>query len=242
MYFLIPHIKEIRKRVILCLIHFSIFSSIGYYFSQDIIKIIVFPLQTSKIVFTSLPEGFIIHIKIAIYFGALASCPFSIYHIWKFISIGLLKNEKRIAKYCCIFAPILFLCGVLFAYWISQTTWHFLSSFQFHSENFDLIFLPKLSEYFNTMKNFLIFFGISFQTPLILFVLMDMRFVSVFQMKKFRRFFIMITTIFSAIFAPPDIISALIMIVISQISYEIVVLIFSCKRKMQSTLHNIKNK
>lgn len=231
---IIPHLVELRKRALICLIFFIITSFSCYFFSSFILQILLNPLNVNVVIYTNLLEGFLTQIRISITSGCIISTPIWIYHIWKFVSIGLFKSEKKILKYCCIISPGLFLLGAIFAYYfISSDTCKFLLSFQEFDSLTKIIFIPKLHEYFIFIKSILISFGLCFQIPLIIFVCVNLNIIQTSIMQNNRKYAILISTIISAIIAPPDLISACIMSIIIYVIYELtLIFIIIFKKKI----------
>jgi sec-independent protein translocase protein TatC len=224
MYFLLPHFRELRYRIFLCLGVFTINALVCYYFSDIVLNIIsqnIISQNTSKLIYTKLSEAFTSHIKISVFCGLLLSCPFFLLQIWKFVSLGLLQKEKVIFKYFLIISPLLFSLGCLFAYkFIIPSVTQFFLEFKTQT----LVPYIKISEYISYIVQNLVSFGIGFQFPLIIFLLHKAGLFSLEKIQTSRKYILIGILIIGCIITPPDILSPIIFTIPIYILYEICIL------------------
>ncbi len=120
---LVEHLTELRYRVVKMLQGIVVGVAVGLYFSEDIMAIARRPIlpylgSTGGLVFTGVMDKFMAHLKVGALAGIILTCPYWLYHVWKFVSPGLYKNERKYAAGFIIVGSILFLLGVCFTYFL----------------------------------------------------------------------------------------------------------------------------
>ena len=118
---LTSHLEELRKRLVRVLIAIGIAFLGCFAFKEELFRIVAQPLISvlppgTHMVYTGLPEAFFTYIKVSFYAGIFLASPFVLYQIWKFISPGLLRHERKYASQFVVFASIFFGIGVLFCF------------------------------------------------------------------------------------------------------------------------------
>jgi sec-independent protein translocase protein TatC len=233
---LTSHLEELKERLIRVLIAVAVGFGVCYLFKEWSFKVITKPLveampAQSTMIFTGLPEAFFIHMKIAFFASLLLTAPYTIFEIWRFVSPGLYKQEKRMVIPFVFFSTILFSGGILFGYFIALPP-----AFRFFV-SFSTDFLkPMISfrEYLSLTLKFLLAFGLSFEMPVFMFFLAKIGVVNSKMLSKHRRYAILIIFIISAILTPsPDAISQILMAVPLMILYEVSIVLtkFAGKKK-----------
>jgi sec-independent protein translocase protein TatC len=97
---LTSHLEELKTRLIRILIVVGIGFGVCYLFKDWSFRVITKPLvdampAQSSMIFTGLPEAFFIHMKIAFFASLFLTAPYTLFEIWRFVSPGLYKNERR---------------------------------------------------------------------------------------------------------------------------------------------------
>jgi len=160
----------------------------------------------------------ILKLKAALILGILFALPVIIYELWRFIIPALTLRERKAAKYILGGAFILFPIGVTFAYYILSFTISFLLSFSFRGLE------PRLDvmKYLNFALMIMLAMGCIFEFPLAAMFLGKVGLIKSFQMKKYRKYAIVLIFIASAIITPgPDPFSMIIVAIPLTILYEI---------------------
>ena len=132
---LVEHIGELRYRIVRAAIGVFIGMSLSWGFSDRLFDLIRKPIEpfltNGGLVFTAPIDKFMAHIKISLVCGALLSCPYWLFHLWKFVSPALYKNEKKIAAGFVFFGTLQFVLGIAFSYFIVlPMAFQFLMNFQ----------------------------------------------------------------------------------------------------------------
>src|SRR5580704_6919914 len=120
---LMEHLTELRYRIIKSLQGIFVGVGLGIYFSEDVLSIIRKPVlqylgPNGGLVFTGVMDKFMAHLKVGVLGGVILTCPYWLYHLWRFISPGLYKHERRYAAGFIIAGTGLFMCGVCFVYFL----------------------------------------------------------------------------------------------------------------------------
>ena len=241
------HIKELRQKLMYSIIFFIITFVISFYFSQSIFEFLAKPLTSilpegNGLIYTALQEAFLTNVKVAFFTAALIAFPFLSIQIWSFVAPGLLKKEKQISLPTLIAIPFLFLLGAAVVYYIiSPIAWKFFLSFQTaQADGINIYLQAKMNEYLSLMMTFIFAFGLAFQLPVVLLLLVRFGVLSIKQLVSFRKYAIVLAFIFAAIITPPDPFSQISLALPIIILYEISILIskFLSKRKKDQESNN----
>ena len=235
---LIQHLSELKSRLFKAAVFILVGTLLCWGFSEQIFNIIRQPitpyLPNGGLVFTSPIDKFMAHIKLSFIAGMILSAPFWLYQLWKFISPALYKSEKKFAVGFILFGTIQFILGVLFCYFIV-----FPMAFKFLMTFGGDIDKPMITidSYLGFFTQTAVIFGLTFEMPVIITFLGAMGLVSQEFLKKNRRYAIIFMTIISAIAAPPDALSMLLLLIPLWAMFEISVFlvgIFQKKKKVES--------
>lgn len=228
----LDHLKELRQKLIYSIIFFIFSFIISFYFSQSIFEFLAKPLTSilqdgNGLIYTALQEAFLTNVKVAFFTAAFISFPFLSFQIWSFISPGLLKKEKKISLPSLIAIPFLFLLGAAVVYYlISPIAWKFFLSFQTsQADSINITLQAKMNEYLSLMMTFIFAFGLAFQLPVILLLLVRVGVLTIQQLVSFRKYAIVLAFIFAAIITPPDPFSQISLALPVIILYEVSILI-----------------
>lgn len=151
---------------------------------------------------TGVGELFLVKLRAATYLGLFLGGPVLIWQLWLFIAAGLYKNERRAVMGYLPPAIALFAFGVSFGYFL-------LVPYGFYFLNVPTsVDMPKpdfkLDQYFEFLSALCLALGFVFQLPIVMMAVARVGLVSVAQMRSFRRYFIVIAFVVSAILTPPD--------------------------------------
>ena len=228
----LDHLKELRQKLIYSIIFFILSFIVSFYFSQSIFEFLAKPLTSilqdgNGLIYTALQEAFLTNVKVAFFTAAFISFPFLSFQIWSFISPGLLKKEKKISLPSLIAIPFLFLLGAAVVYYlISPIAWKFFLSFQTsQADSINITLQAKMNEYLSLMMTFIFAFGLAFQLPVILLLLVRVGVLNIQQLVSFRKYAIVLAFIFAAIITPPDPFSQISLALPVIILYEVSILI-----------------
>ena len=227
------HLKELRNRIIICVIALLIFFLIAFAFSQ---KIIDFLLAMGKdsgytYIYTAVPELMLQQLSIGLTASLVVSFPLILYHIWAFIQPGLKRNENALIIAALISGLICFIIGVVFAYKVMLP---FMLRFLIGlSKGTSIRANITIGNYISFVLTIFIIFGIVFELPVICVLLTQMGLLKIEWMVKGRKIVIIAAFFIAAIITPPDIVSqimvALPMLVLYQLSIWLCTLLLKLK-------------
>ncbi len=218
---LVEHLEELRTRIIISLFAWVVCSVAAYYFTPQILSLFTTFIST-KLVFTNPTEGFFTYLKISMVTGLFASLPIILHQVLLFVFPGLEKNEKKWIRRLVPFSMLLFLGGVLFAYFVLiPVTMRFFMSFATK----DLVPMITIGGFISYVLTLIILTGLMFQTPLVVFFLALIGLVDSRFLREKRRYVIVLIFIIAAVATPtPDSFTQIIVSIPLIVLYEISIL------------------
>lgn len=231
------HFRELRLRLLYCIIFFLAFFLVSYFYSYEIYKFLLQPFadislnnHDRKLIYTSPAEAFTTYLKLSFYCAIFFSIPVFFAEFYLFLSPALYKNEKKNVLFLIFFSSFLFLFGAIFCYYfILPLALKFFTSYEnsraLTDNNIPILLETKISEYLNFTINLLFGFGIAFLSPILLLFLIKGGYVTSKDLRSKRRYWIVIIFILSAILTPPDVLSQLSLAILLIIIFEIVILL-----------------
>lgn len=248
---LIAHLFELKARLIRALLVWALAAGLCYYFADDIYRFLIAPLAQAfgpdsgrRLIATNLTETFVTYVKIAAYGGLFLGFPIIAAQVYLFIAPGLYKHERRVVAPYLIVAPLLFLAGAAFAYYlVMPKAWQFFVSFEMPADEgaLPLVVEAKISEYLALVLQIVLAFGLSFQLPVLLTLLVRVGLLSVRTMAKGRRYAVVILLGIAAVITPPDILSQILLFIPLYALYELSILIaksIEARRALPEELHH----
>ena len=208
---LVQHFTELRKRILWCAIVFIFAFGFGWLVSPYVELFLTNPLlqvwDDAALLYTRISDGLMIQFSLATLIALIITIPCLMWNIWAYIAPGLHKNEKQFLIPIFLLAPVLFIVGAAFAFYIL-----FPIVFKFFLELNEsalvpIVFLPAINEYLAFSVGMLKVFGVAFQMPLILVCLNRVGLLSKDAVVRSRRYVIIGIFVLSAMLTPPDIVS-----------------------------------
>lgn len=216
---LISHLIELRDRLKWAVLFFFMSFCLCYYFATDIYYFLVNPLydiylekgiENPRMIYTALTEAFFTFLKVAFYGALFISFPIIALQIYKFAAPGLYKDEKKAFLPFLIATPVLFALGAsLVYYFIFPLAWRFFLGFQTAAMDSGMAIEleAKVNEYLSLVLKLMFAFGLAFQIPVAITLLSRAGIVHSDDLKKRRKYAIVIAFLVAAILTPPDLIS-----------------------------------
>jgi sec-independent protein translocase protein TatC len=147
----------------------------------------------------------------------LVALPVVLYQAWAFIAPGLYTHEKKLVAPLVVSSSILFLVGVAFCYFfVFGTVFKFVNNFAPKS----ISVAPDIESYFGFVMTMFIAFGITFEVPIVVIVLVRMGLVSVEKLREIRPYVVVGAFVIAAVVTPPDIVSQLLLAIPLCLLYE----------------------
>ncbi|MFD1064166.1 twin-arginine translocase subunit TatC [Winogradskyella litorisediminis] len=178
-----------------------------------------------SVITTGMSDKFSVHIWTSITIGFIIAFPYVLYQLWKFISPGLHKNERRHSRGFIIISSLLFFLGVVFGYYVvAPLSVNFLGGYELLPTN-DIQANPTINSYIALLRSVVLACGLIFELPIIIYFLTKVGLVTPEFLKKYRKHALVIVLIVSAIITPPDIASQVIVAVPVLILYQMSIFI-----------------
>jgi len=197
----LSHFNELRKRLLICVIALVVAVIASFAFSQYIAEFLAKPIGgLSAMSSIDVTENVTAFMKISLLSGIVAALPVILFQIIAFIIPGLTPGERKWIWLVVPFATLFFLAGVTFSYFFMlPTALPFLLNFM------GITTSPRPSTYFGFVLNLMFWVGVSFELPLIVYVLARLHIVSAKQLIKQWRVAILVCAVLSAFITPtPD--------------------------------------
>ena len=228
---LIGHLTELRNRLGVAVLAFIILFLIavapmpGGGFNNSIASHVFIFLQAplaeileekggGRMIFTALHEGFFTQIKVGFFTALCISFPILSIQIWKFIAPALYRNERNAFLPFLIATPVLFALGAAMVYYVvTPMAWNFFIGFEMAGTEGALAIEiePRISEYLSLIMRLIFAFGLAFELPVVLLLMVRAGLVSPEGLAEKRKFAIVIAFVAAAILTPPDVVSQLLL-------------------------------
>lgn len=224
----ISHLVELRDRLLRSLIAVAVMLGVLclYPGPGEIYDILAAPLtkalpEGTKMVAIGVITPFMVPLKVTAMVAFVLALPFILYQAWAFIAPGLYAHEKRLGIPLIISSTLLFVMGMAFCYFfVFGQVFHFISSFAPKS----ITPAPDIEAYLSFVMTMFLAFGIAFEVPVALVVLVKLGVVTVEKLKEWRSYFIVGAFVVAAIVTPPDVVSQLALAIPMCLLYELGIL------------------
>ncbi len=237
----LSHLIELRERLVRAILAFAVACAPTLYFSADLYDLLASPLMQSlpdgsQMIATGVITPFLIPMKIAFMAAFILALPYILYQAWAFVAPGLYSHEKKLVLPLVVSSTLLFLLGIVFCYFIVfKRVFAFIASFAPHSIKVS----PDIEAYFNFALGMFMAFGLAFEVPVVVVVLVITGIVTVEQLREWRGYVVVAIFVVAAIVTPPDVVSQISLAVPMCLLYEagiIVAQVVSKRRKSEPGL------
>src|SRR3954465_11951993 len=220
----IPPLIELRSRliravgaVLVIFIGLFLWPGSGYIYDLLAQPLITVMGPDAKMIATGVIPPFMVPVKVTALVAFMIAVPYVLYQAWAFVAPGLYENEKRLAVPLIIGSTVLFLCGVAFCYFfVFGKVFAFIQGFAPKS----ISPMPDIEAYFNFVLTMFLAFGVTFEIPIVVIVLVRMGIVTIAQLKDARPYVIVGAFVVSAVVTPPDVLSQFMLAVPMCVLYE----------------------
>lgn len=175
----------------------------------------------AKLIAVGVFSPFFVPLKVLMMAGILLALPWVMYQAWAFVAPGLYSHEKRFALPLITFGSVLAYGGIAFVqFFVLDKMFAFIQGFTPAS----VAATPDIASYVEAILSLYLAFGLAFQVPIVVILLVRMGLVSVDKLREFRGYFIVLAFVIAAIVTPPDVISQLALAVPMALLYELGIL------------------
>lgn len=172
----------------------------------------------SKLIAVGVFSPFFVPLKVLMMAAVLLVLPWLMYQAWAFVAPGLYKHEKRFALPLIFFGSVLAYVGIAFVqFFVLDKMFAFIQGFTPAS----VAATPDIASYVESILSLYLAFGMAFQVPIVVMLLVRFDLVSIEKLKSFRGYFIVVAFVIAAVVTPPDVISQLALAVPMCILYEV---------------------
>jgi sec-independent protein translocase protein TatC len=221
----VSHLVELRDRLIRATIAIVIaFAALCIYPGPSgLYDLLAAPLvahlpKGATLIATNVISPILVPLKITLMAAFMVALPVVLYQVWAFVAPGLYSHEKKLVLPLVVSSTVLFIVGVAFCYFlVIPGMSKFIQAFAPTS----ITAAPDIEQYFGFVLTLFLVFGISFEVPVAVVVLVRIGIVTIEQLKAWRGYFVVASFIIAAVVTPPDVISQLALAIPMCILYEI---------------------
>jgi sec-independent protein translocase protein TatC len=197
---LVEHLDELRSRIIVIAISIVVAGVLGFFLSDPIIQLLRAPLpdEHDQLVQLTVGELLAVKLRVALYVGIALSVPVILYELWRFVTPGLTRTERRLVWPLLIAAIALFALGLGIGWLVLPYAVSFLLSLT--APGVDT--LLRLTDYVSFVMTVMLAFGLAFQFPIVLLLLGRAGILSYAFLSRRRRWAVLLIVLFAVIATP----------------------------------------
>ena len=220
---LFSHLIELRSRlmraiVTIALVLLALIPIANRLYAELAAPLVARLPQGAHLIATEVASPFVTPLKLAFYAALFISMPMILYQLWAFVSPGLYKHEKRLARPLLAAALVLFYTGCAFAYFlVLPAAFRFLTAVT--PEGVEM--MTDITHYLDFVMLMFFAFGLCFEVPVAVVILAAIGVVNLQQLRDGRRYAIVGAFTIAAFITPPDITSMIMLAVPMCFLYEV---------------------
>ena len=217
------HLIELRTRLIRSMIAIGAILVVLLPFSNKLYTLLALPMLRAlpsggQMIATEVTTPFFVPMKVAMMAAFLLALPYLLYQAWAFIAPGLYSHEKRLVLPLVVSSTILFYTGMAFAYFVVfPVVFGFIAA----AATEGVAVMTDIDKYLGFVLTMFMAFGVTFEVPVAVVVLVRLGVVSVVFLRDIRRYVIVGAFVIGAIFTPPDVVSQSLLAVPLCLLYEV---------------------
>jgi len=218
----ISHLVELRSRLVKAAVAIVVIFLCLAPFASHIYDILAQPMlnalpEGTKMIATGVITPFLVPVKVTLLVAFILALPVVLYQMWAFVAPGLYSHEKKLAMPIIASSFILFLVGVAFCYFfVFGTVFRVINELAPKS----VVVAPDIDSYFGFVMTMFIAFGVTFEVPIVVVVLVRFGIVTVATLRNIRPYVIVAAFVIAALITPPDPGSMLLLAVPLVLLYE----------------------
>ncbi|WP_370681130.1 twin-arginine translocase subunit TatC [Comamonas sp. GB3 AK4-5] len=221
----VQHLMELRDRLLYCIYGIALAVAVlALWPGPDrLMDFVAYPIRAhmppdAKLIAVGVFSPFFIPLKVLMMVGMLAVLPWIMYQLWAFVAPGLYSHEKKFALPLIIFGSLLAYLGIAFVqFFVLDKMFNFIQRFTPSS----VAATPDIASYVEAILSLYLAFGLAFQVPIVVMLLVRFGVVEIAKLKQFRGYFIVLAFVVAAVVTPPDVISQLALAIPMCILYEV---------------------
>lgn len=219
----ISHLMELRDRLLRCLIAIAVVFVCLFPWAKELYTLLAKPLlavlpQGGQMIATDVVGVFLVPVKVVGMVAIMITMPYLLYQLWAFVAPGLYAHEKKLVMPLVITSSLLFIAGMSFAYFlVFPVVFKFMASIAPEG----VAWMTDIDKYLSFVLTMFIAFGITFEVPVAVVLLVKMGVISVEKLKEIRPYVVVGAFVVGAVFTPPDVVSQLMLAFPLWLLYEI---------------------
>ncbi len=218
----ISHLIELRDRLLRAVIVFVVVLVCLLPFANQVYTLLAQPLLSQlpvggQMIATGVTTPFFVPMKVAMLAAMLLTLPHSLYQLWAFVAPGLYLHERRFIGPLVVASTMLFFAGMSFAYF---AVFPVIFGFIAHTAPIGVAVMTDIGNYLDFVISLFVAFGIAFEVPIAVVVLVHLGVVDIKTLKEIRSYVIVAAFVIGAIFTPPDVVSQIMLAVPLWLLYE----------------------
>jgi sec-independent protein translocase protein TatC len=223
---LLAHLIELRSRLMRALIGVAVaFVPLAFY-ARDVYHLAAEPLLKllpagGSMIATEVAAPFLVPFKLAAMLAFVAALPWVLYQIWAFVAPGLYRNERKLVAPLLVSSTLLFYCGVAFCYFLILPA---VFKFFVGIAPAGVAVMTDVGKYLDFVIKLFLVFGLTFETPVAIMLLCWTGFVTPQQLTTHRDYVFVGVVCASAVLAPPDVLSMVLLAIPMYLLFEVGVL------------------
>src|SRR6185437_15197225 len=223
----LSHLIELRTRLMRSIIAVVVVLLVLFPFAKDIYELLAQPLlrvlpHGSTMIATDVTGTFFVPLKVTLMAAFLIALPYVLWQAWAFVAPGLYQHEKRLVLPVLVSSCLFFVFGMSFAYFfVFPIAFGFFAGYT----PTGVQMMTDIDKYLSFVLTMFIAFGITFEVPVVVVVLVRLGVVSLDKLRSIRGYVIVGAFIVGAIFTPPDVLSQVMLAVPLWLLYELGLLV-----------------
>jgi sec-independent protein translocase protein TatC len=219
----ISHLVELRDRLMRAILAVLFVFLCLFYWARDLYALLAKPLLAAlpaggQMIATDVVGVFLVPVKVALLVAFVIALPYVLYQMWAFVAPGLYANEKRLVLPLVIASSVLFLVGMAFAYFlVFPVIFQFMASIAPEG----VAWMTDIDKYLSFVLTTFIAFGVTFEVPVVVIVLVRVGVISIEKLKEIRPYVIVGAFVVGAVITPPDVVSQFMLAVPLWLLYEL---------------------
>ena len=221
----VQHLVELRNRLMYCVYGLVIAGILLAIWPgpAGLIDIIAQPIRAhmphdAKLIAIGVFSPFFVPMKVLGMASVLLALPWLMYQAWMFVAPGLYNHEKKFALPLITFGSLLAYTGIGFVqFFVLDKMFNFIQKFTPDA----VAATPDISSYVEAILSLYIAFGVAFQVPIVVMLLVRFEMVTIPKLREFRGYFVVLAFVVAAVLTPPDVVSQLALAIPMCLLYEI---------------------
>lgn len=236
---MISHLIELRNRLLRYLLVLFVGFALCFWQADNLFDFLAWPLRAAlgphpTMVFIAPHEAFFTYLRLSMFAAFTLTFPWLLAELWAFIVPGLYVHERRVFTPMLLLGGALFYVGATFAYY---GVFPFAFKFFFGFASDHIAAMPSLRESLTLFIRMLFAFGVAFEMPLGLLLLMHFGVLTRENLAANRGYVVLIVFVAAAILTPPDVVTQIMLALPMWLLFELTLLLqrlFERNRQQQA--------